>query len=138
MKHEPDEEEAMPRKRSETLTEGEQRLMEVLWTRAGGATVSEVLEAIPERERPAFNTVQTLLRIMEKKGYLRHEERGRAFIYHAKVERADAARAAVHSVVKRFFNNSAGLRAVRLLENEELSDAELSQMRQLIDEATQA
>ncbi|MGD0967431.1 MAG: BlaI/MecI/CopY family transcriptional regulator [Candidatus Aquilonibacter sp.] len=124
----------MPRKRSETLTEGEQRLMEVLWKR-GSATVAEVLEALPERERPAFNTVQTMLRIMEKKGYLRHEERGRAFIYHAKVERDDAARAAVQSVMKRFFHNSAGLLAVRLLENEELSSEELRAMRQLIDEA---
>ncbi len=127
----------MPRKRSETLTEGEQRLMEVIWTR-GSATVAEVLEAIPERERPAFNTVQTMLRIMEKKGYLRHEERGRAFIYHAKVERDDAARAAVQNVVKRFFNNSAGLLAVRLLEKEELSTQELTQMRRLIDEATES
>lgn len=126
----------MPRKRSETLTEGEQRLMEVIWTR-GSSTVAEVLDAIPERERPAFNTVQTMLRIMEKKGYLRHEERGRAFIYHAKVERDDAARAAVRNVVKRFFNNSAGLLAVRLLENEELSTQELTQMRRLIDEATE-
>jgi len=127
----------MPRKRSDTLTEGEQRLMEVLWAR-GRATVAEVLDALPERDRPAFNTVQTMLRIMEKKGYLRHEERGRAFIYHAKVERDDAARAAVQSVVKRFFHNSAGLLAVRLLENEELSAQELTQMRQLIDEATES
>jgi len=127
----------MPRKRSDTLTEGEQRLMEVLWAR-GSATVAEVLDALPERDRPAFNTVQTMLRIMEKKGYLRHEERGRAFIYHAKVERDDAARAAVQSVVKRFFHNSAGLLAVRLLENEELSAQELTQMRQLIDEATES
>jgi predicted transcriptional regulator len=92
----------MPRKRSETLTEGEQRLMEVLWKR-GSATVAEVLEALPERERPAFNTVQTMLRIMEKKGYLRHEERGRAFIYHAKVERDDAGGATVWGGVGRFF-----------------------------------
>ena len=126
----------MPRKRSETLTEGEQRLMEVIW-KHGSATVAEVLEALPERDRPAFNTVQTMLRIMEKKGYLRHEERGRAFIYHAKVERDDAARAAVQSVVKRFFNNSAGLLAVRLLENEELSEQELTRMRRLIDEAAE-
>jgi predicted transcriptional regulator len=126
----------MPRKRSETLTEGEQRLMEVLWERGSG-TVAEVLDALPERDRPAFNTVQTMLRIMEKKGYLRHEERGRAFIYHAKVERDDAARAAVRSVVKRFYNNSAGLLAVRLLENEELSEQELTEMRRLIDDATQ-
>ena len=127
----------MARKRSETLTEGEQRLMEVIWRR-GTATVAEVLETLPERDRPAFNTVQTMLRIMEKKGYLRHEERGRAFIYHANVERDDAARAAVQNVMKRFFNNSAGLLAVRLLEDEQLSHDELRTMRALIDEATQS
>jgi hypothetical protein len=44
----------------------------------------------------------------------------------------------VQNVVKRFFNNSAGLLAVRLLENEELSSQELTQMRRLIDEATES
>jgi predicted transcriptional regulator len=126
----------MARKRSETLTEGEQRLMEVIWQR-GSASVAEVLEALADRDRPAFNTVQTMLRILEKKGYLRHEERGRAFVYRATVKREDAARAAVRSVVKRFFGNSAGTLALRLLENEELSDEELRRMRALIDEATQ-
>jgi predicted transcriptional regulator len=126
----------MARKRSETLTEGEQRLMEVIWHR-GSASVAEVLEALADRDRPAFNTVQTMLRILEKKGYLRHEERGRAFVYRATVKREDAARAAVRSVVKRFFGNSAGTLALRLLENEELSDEELRRMRALIDEATQ-
>ncbi|HEV3153532.1 MAG TPA: BlaI/MecI/CopY family transcriptional regulator [Candidatus Baltobacteraceae bacterium] len=124
----------MARKKSPTLTEGEQRLMEVIWKR-GSATVAEVLDALPKRDRPAFNTVQTMIRIMEQKGYLRHEESGRAFVYYPKVARVDAARAAVKNVLSRFFNNSAELLTVRLLEDEQLSDEELRRLRRLIDEA---
>src|SRR5579864_4963390 len=124
----------MARKRSVTLTEGEQRLMEVIWE-CGSATVSEVLERLPKRDRPAFNTVQTMIRIMEQKGYLRHEESGRAFVYYPTVARVDAARAAVKNVISRFFNNSAELLTVRLLEDEQLSDQELARLRALIDKA---
>lgn len=124
----------MARKRSVTLTEGEQRLMEVIWA-CGSATVSEVLERLPKRDRPAFNSVQTMMRIMEQKGYLRHEESGRAFVYHSTVARVDAARAAVKHVISRFFNNSAELLTVRLLEDEQLSDQELTRLRALIDKA---
>jgi len=126
----------MARKKSATLTEGEQRLMEVIW-KLGSGTVSEVLEQLPERHRPAFNTVQTMLRIMEQKGYLRHAESGRAFVYHPKVARVDAARAALKNVVNRFFNGSAELLTVRLLEDEQLSSKELARLRALIDEAEQ-
>lgn len=124
----------MARKKSATLTEGEQRLMEVIW-KLGSGTVSEVLEQLPQHDRPAFNTVQTMLRIMEQKGYLRHAESGRAFVYHPKVARVDAARAAVKNVLNRFFNGSAELLTVRLLEDEQLSAEELVRLRALIDEA---
>jgi predicted transcriptional regulator len=124
----------VPRKKSTTLTEGEQRLMEVIWQR-GSATVAEVLDDLPARGRPAFNTVQTMMRIMEQKGYLRHVESGRAFVYHPKFARVDAARAAVRNVLSRFFNNSAELLTVRLLEDEQLSEDELGRLRRLIDEA---
>ena len=121
----------MPRKPSQTLTEAEQRLMEV----HKRATVAQVLEQLPEGERPAFNTVQTLLRILEQKGYLRHEEAGRAFVYYPLVGRVEATRAAVKQLLERFFDNSAELLTVRLLEDEQLSEAELERLRLLIEEA---
>jgi predicted transcriptional regulator len=124
----------MPRKASVTLTEGEQRLMEVIWRRRH-ATVAQVLEQLPEDERPAFNTVQTLLRILEQKGYLRHEEAGRAFVYYPVVARVEATRAAVKQLLERFFDNSAELLTVRLLEDEQLGDAELERLRKMIEEA---
>ena len=123
----------MPRKRSATLTEGEQRLMEVLW-KTGGATVAQVQAALPKRGRPAFNTVQTLMRILEQKGFLRHEAVGRGFVYYPTVKRVDASRAAVKNLLQRFFNDSAELLTVRLLEDEQLTPQELERLQRLTDE----
>ena len=120
----------MPKK-TEALTEAEQRLMEVLWT-AGSGTVSEVLAALETPKPLAFNTVQTLLRILEQKGFVRHVEEGRAFRYLPTVARATASRSAVQTVVRRFFDGSPGELAVNLLENERLSPADLARLRRLM------
>ena len=124
----------MPRRKSDTLTEVEQRLMEVLWS-AGNGTVSEVLAALDSPKPLAFNTVQTTMRILEQKGYVRHTEEGRAFRYYPKVARNDVSKSAVHSIVRRFFGGSPGALAVTLLKSEALSDAELAQIRALIENA---
>ncbi|HET7815457.1 MAG TPA: BlaI/MecI/CopY family transcriptional regulator [Candidatus Baltobacteraceae bacterium] len=123
----------MPRAKSEGLTEVEQRVMEVLWTRGDG-TVSEVLNAVDSPKPLAFNTVQTMLRILEQKGYLRHTEEGRAFRYFPLVDRAQASRSAVQSVVRRFFG-SPGKLALNLLQSEQLTPDELAHIRRLIQTA---
>ena len=76
----------MPRKKSTTLTEVEQQIMEVLWD-AGSGTVAEVTEALTRYKKVAFNTVQTVLRILEEKRYVRHKLEGRGFRYTAIVDR---------------------------------------------------
>jgi len=127
----------MPRRKSETLTEVEQRLMEVLWS-SGSGTVSEVLSALDTPKPLAFNTVQTTLRILEQKGYVRHREEGLAFRYVPAVERSEVSRSAIAQVVRRFFDGSPGALAVSLLKDEGLSDHELAQIRRLITDAEQA
>lgn len=125
----------MPRRKSESLTEVEQRVMEVLWS-AGSGTVSEVLAAVDSPKPLAFNTVQTMLRILEQKGYVRHTEEGRAFRYLPVVDKAEASRSAVQSVVRRFFG-SPGALALNLLQNENVSAEEIARIRRLIAEAEQ-
>jgi predicted transcriptional regulator len=115
------------------LTEVEQRVMEVLWS-SGSGTVSEVLSAVESPKPLAFNTVQTMLRILEQKGYVRHTEEGRAFRYFPLVDKAAASRTAVQSVVRRFFG-SPGALALNLLQSEKLSADELAHIRKLITEA---
>ena len=123
----------MARKKSLNLTEGEIRLMDVIWEK-GSATVAEVAEALPKELGLAYNTVLTTLRILEEKGYLRHtkSEEGRAFRYTAIVGRAEAGRNAVRYLVSRFFRNSPEMLVLNLLEDEDLSEKELDRIRELI------
>lgn len=121
----------MARKKSPTLTEGELRIMEVLW-RLGRASVAEVSEAMPPPP-VAYNTVLTTLRILEQKGHVAHEEAGRAYIYYPLIAREAAAQSAVKQVVSKFFGNNAGALALRLIENERPSDEELAHLRSLIE-----
>ena len=121
----------MARKKSPTLTEGELRIMEVLW-RLGRGSVAEVSESMPPPP-VAYNTVLTTLRILEQKGHVAHEEAGRAYIYHPLIAREAAAQSAVKQVVSKFFGNNAGALALRLIENERPSDEELAHLRSLIE-----
>ena len=123
----------MARKRSPVLTEGELRLMEVLWKR-GRATVGEITEAL-KKHKLAYSTVLTTMRILETKGYVKHTEAGRAFVYEPLVARDAASRSAVAQVLKRFFNDSPAQLALRLLEDEQLDDAALEELRARIRDA---
>ena len=77
----------------------------------------------------------TLLRIMEKKGYVSHRKDGRAFIFLPAVDRADASRSALHTLVNRFFDGSPRLLMLNLLEDAQLSPEALKQLKERIEEA---
>lgn len=124
----------MPRPKSPTMTDGELRLMRVLWEK-GQATVGEVVDALNVRPKPAYNTVLTLLRIMEKKGYVSHRKEGRAFTFLPTVDRADASRSALRTLVDRFFEGSPRLLMLNLLEDGQLSPEALQQLKERIEEA---
>ncbi|MDQ6781654.1 MAG: BlaI/MecI/CopY family transcriptional regulator [Candidatus Eremiobacteraeota bacterium] len=124
----------MARKGSSTLTEAEQRLMEIVWLRKS-ATVSEVLAEISGERKVAFNTVQTMLRILERKGYLKHRPQGRAFRYYPVVGRSEASTSALKQLLNRFFDGAPGKLAINILEHERLSQRDLTHLRRLIAEA---
>jgi predicted transcriptional regulator len=125
----------MARAKSPNLTEAELRLMDIVWEK-GCATVAEVAEALPADLNLAYNTVLTTLRILEDKGYLRHEKpkEGRAYTYYPVIGREEASRSAVRYLVSRFFRNSPELLVLNLLHDEDLSMSELERIRSLIAE----
>ena len=125
----------MPRPKSPIMTDGELRLMRVLWDK-GQATVGEVVDALKTRPKPAYNTVLTLLRIMEKKGYVSHRKDGRAFTFLPKVNRADVSRSALQTLVDRFFEGSPRLLMLNLLKDEQMSPEALKQLKERIEEAS--
>ena len=75
--------------------------MNVLWD-LSDATVGQVVERLEGPSRPAYNSVLTLLRILERKGYVRHEKQGRAFTYAPIINRTQARRGALTQLLSRF------------------------------------
>lgn len=116
----------MTRRSSESLTEREAQIMDAVW-RMGEATAEQVRAAMPGD--PHDSTVRTLMRVLETKGYLTHEPRGKAYVYRATVGRRKAQRLAIKSVLTRFFAGSAEDLVLRLIEDEQLSPAQLDEVR---------
>jgi len=119
------------RKKSLTLTEAELPIMEVLWDK-GVATVGEVAEGLSKDRAVAYNTVLTLMRILERKGYVQHTKDGRAFVYQPVVDRGEASRTAVRQLLNRFFNDSPELLVLNLLHDEAMDEQEIERLRGLI------
>ena len=122
----------MPPRKSAILTEAELRLMEVLWEK-GPATVQQVLEVLPEKEPLAYNSVLTTIRILEKKGYVKHVKDGRAFLYSPLVQRKEATRSEIRHLVNRFFGNSHELLVLNILEDQGLDAREVKRLRKMLE-----
>jgi BlaI family penicillinase repressor len=123
----------MARKQSRTLTDGEHRIMEVLWQK-GAATVAEVAEALEGKDGTAYTTILTMMRIMRDKGYLRCRKEGRAHVYIPRVDRETAARKAVRQLLGKFFAGSPGELVLTFLRDEEISLKEIDELKRKIVE----
>ncbi|MEZ5490279.1 MAG: BlaI/MecI/CopY family transcriptional regulator [Gammaproteobacteria bacterium] len=122
----------MARKVSKTLTDGELRVMDVLWS-LKSASVKEVTSVLQQQSRIAYSTVQTTLRILERKGYVSHTISGRTFIFQPIVEKDKASKEALKKVLNSFFNDSPHSLVANLLEDEELDEAEIRRLKELIE-----
>ncbi len=122
----------MPPKQSPTLTEAELRIMNVLWPK-GSATVQQVLESLPGKPELAYNSVLTTVRVLEKKGYIKHLKDGRAHVYVPVVARQDASRSEISHLVSRFFKNSHEQLVLNVLEDRGLDPKELKRLREMLE-----
>jgi predicted transcriptional regulator len=124
----------MPRRRSPALTDAEARVMSVLWEKET-ASVADMVAALKKKKAVTYSTVQTILRILEAKGYVAHEKVARAFIYRPLVDQRQARRRALRHLVTRLFNGSPSLLVLNVLEDDEIDDEELNRLRKLIQNA---
>lgn len=108
--------------------------MAVLWARRR-ATVADVQTALKGRHRVSYSTVQTMLRILETKGYVVHEKVGRAFSYRPVLDERQARRRALRHMLARLFDNSPSLLVQNVLEDERLDPEELEQLKRIIRDA---
>jgi predicted transcriptional regulator len=113
------------------LTKRERQIMDVLY-RLGRATGSEILAGLPGA--PSYSTVRTQLRVLERKGHVRHEEQGLRYVYMPTVPRHSARRSALRHLVDTFFEGSTAKAVVALLGGDatRLSDDELERIEQMV------
>lgn len=116
------------------LSRRERQIMDIIYRR-GQATVAEVLSDIPDA--PSYSAVRALLRVLEEKGHLRHEQEVRRYVFRATVARDRARRTALKQLVRTFFEGSAEQAVAALLDLSafKLSDAELDRLTGLIEQA---
>ena len=116
------------------LSRRERQIMDLLF-RKGRATAADVMNGIPEA--PSYSAVRALLRILEQKGHVRHEEEGRAYVYMPLARRDAVRQTALSHLLKTFFDNSAeqAVAALLAIKGEKMSDAELDRMSRMIEHA---
>jgi predicted transcriptional regulator len=116
------------------LSRRERQIMDAIYRR-GQATVAEVLEDMPDP--PSYSAVRAMLRVLEEKGHLRHDQQGPRYVFLPTVPRDQARRSALQQLVRTFFDGSTEQTVAALLDlsDSKLSDAELKRLSRLIDQA---
>jgi predicted transcriptional regulator len=122
----------VPPRQSGTLTEAELRIMNVLWVRGSG-TVQQVLDSISQAPSIAYNSVLTTIRVLERKGYLKHLKDGRAHVYTPLVGKQEATRSEIRHLVSRFFKDSHEQLVLNVLEDQSLEPEEIKRLRRMLD-----
>ena len=115
------------------LTKGEEQVMQVIWS-IGQGFANEIMAAFPE-PKPAYNTVLTVIKILEKKGFVKHETFCRANRYTAAISKEEYSQRYLGSVVERYFNNSYLDLVSAFAKKENFSLEELEALKKMIDEA---
>jgi BlaI family penicillinase repressor len=116
------------------LSRRERQIMDVLFAR-GRASGQEIQEGLPDQ--PNYSSVRTILRVLERKGYVRHVEEGLRYVYQPTVAREAASRSALQRIIKTFFDGSAKEAVAALLDPAafHLDDKELNELSRIIERA---
>jgi BlaI family transcriptional regulator, penicillinase repressor len=113
------------------LTRAEEEIMQILWMIEKGF-VKDVLENIPE-PKPAYNTVSTIVRILEKKGFVGHKAYGKTHEYYPLVDKNEYSNNLMKSMVKNYFSNSFQQMVSFFASNKELSLKELEEIKMIME-----
>jgi predicted transcriptional regulator len=119
--------------RMKELTKGEEQVMQVIWS-IGQGFANEIMAAFPE-PKPAYNTVLTVIKILENKGFVKHETFCRANRYTPAISKEEYSHRYLGSVVERYFNNSYLELVSAFAKKENFSLEELEALKKVIDEA---
>ena len=115
------------------LTEVELEFMTVVWA-TGGGTVRDLLAELNKLQERAYTSVATVLKIMEQKGFLTSERLDRSLVYRPAIPKADYQKTTLKNLSSKLFNDTPAALVARLVDDEEVTDDMLVEMRALLNE----
>ncbi|MBL4568634.1 MAG: BlaI/MecI/CopY family transcriptional regulator [Flavobacteriaceae bacterium] len=114
------------------LTKAEEQIMQVLWT-LEEASVKEIIEQLPS-PKPAYNTVSTIIRILETKQFVGHKAQGRGYVYHPLIEKDSYSNQTLHKVMNGYFGGSFKSMVSFFVEK---NDMDISELESILKEMNQ-
>lgn len=119
----------MPRKPSKTFTDKEMEIMRVVWD-LGEATAKQIQELLPGESH--YNSVLTIIRVLERKGHLTHRAEGRAHVYRARQQAEKARNKVLSHLISQVFGGSPASLVLHLVETGDLTETDLQEVRQQV------
>jgi BlaI family transcriptional regulator, penicillinase repressor len=123
----------MARPQTDGLTDYELEIMQVIW-RQPGLKVAEILEALSKDPKPAYTSLLTIVKNMEKKGYVEHEEEGRSHRFFAKLKQNEYKTSELKKFVDRFFGGSPMALAMNIVKDEDLDSQQIAEIKDALEE----
>lgn len=118
----------------EELTKTEERIMQVFW-KLKSAFVKDIIEHLPDDPKPPYNTISSVVRLLEQKGYLDHKAYGKTYEYYPKVSKVQYKKMYMKKVLIGYFDNSPASLLSFLVQEEDLSEKELEKLKKIIDKS---
>jgi len=119
-------------KKIKELTKAEEQVMQILWA-LGEGMVKDIIEKMPD-PKPAYNTVSTVVRVLEGKGFINHKAYGNSHVYFAAIPEADYKKFTFDKMMSGYFSNSYQSLVSFLVKEKNLSIEELEELTQLAEQ----
>jgi BlaI family penicillinase repressor len=116
----------------EELTKTEERVMQVLWN-LKKAFVKDIIEAMPEDPKPPYNTISSVVRLLEKKGYVAYKAYGKTYEYFPAISKAEYRKASFKKIFTGYFDNSVESLLSFMVKEQKLGEDDIKKIKEMID-----
>ena len=116
----------------EELTKAEERIMQVLW-KLQNAFVKDIIDELDEEPKPPYNTISSIVRLLEKKGYVSYKAYGKTYEYFPAISKEDYTKTTFSKMFSGYFDNSPSSLLSFMVKEEKLSEADLEELKALIN-----
>lgn len=118
----------------EELTRTEERVMQILW-KLKKAFVKDIIDALPGDPKPPYNTISSVVRLLEKKGYINYKAYGKTYEYFPAISKAAYRKASFKKMFTGYFDNSVESLLSFMVKEEKLSEADLNKIQEMINKS---